>query len=149
MAVSGPVSPANLNSPTAVVFEYLDINGIWQISTAASGIPVNVPGGRNPTSSTNNYLVAVPEVNVTVLAPGLAQTITSSPALLLGIAGANGVVNGSVVTLLDGGSTIETFPASSIPIAGIPFYGSKLNTSLIISIVVASGTSLKVYWRAQ
>ncbi len=110
---------------------------------------VAVPGGRNESSAANNFLAAVPECNITILAPGLTQTVSATPAMLLGIAGANGVVNGSVVTLLDGGTTVETFPASSIPVAGIPFYGAKFNTSLVISIVVAAGTSLKVYWRAQ
>lgn len=109
----------------------------------------SMPGGRNPGSAGNNYLAATPECNITILAPGLTQTVSAVPALLYGIAGANGVVNGSIVTLLDGGSTIETFPASTIPIAGIDYRGSRFNTSLVISIVVAAGTSLKVYWRAQ
>ena len=107
-------------------------------------------GERNP-GTANQYSTGLPECNVSVIAPNASDVVVSGgvPALLLGIAGANGIVNGSVVVIKDGAIVIETFPASSIPVAGIPFFGSKFATNLSVNITVALGTSLKLYWRTQ
>lgn len=98
----------------------------------------------------NAYGVGVPECNVTRLTPGLTQVVTASPALLFGIANADGVTNGSAITVLDSATTIAAFPATTLPVSQtFDFKGAKFNTNLTISIVVASGTNLLVFWRLQ
>ena len=105
-------------------------------------------GGEHGIGSAGQYLAATPESNGVVVAPNAADVAVSSgvPARLFGIAGANGVANGSVVVIKDGAITVETFPALSIPVAGLDFRGMKFNTSLVVNITVAAGTSLKVFW---
>ena len=98
----------------------------------------------------NAYGVGVPECNVTRLAPGLTQVVTGSPALLFGIANADGLTNGSAITVLDNATTIASFPATTLSTSQtFDFKGAKFNTNLTISVVVAAGTNLLVFWRLQ
>lgn len=96
------------------------------------------------------YGAAVPECNVTRLTPGLTQVVTPSPALLFGIANADGLTNGSAITILDSATTIASFPATTLSVTqAFDFKGAKFNTNLTISIDVAAGTNLLVFWRLQ
>jgi len=73
-------------------------------------ISTTIAGERNPTSTTNAYMAAVPEGNVTRLDIGTTETlVTNSPAILLAIIGND--ANTGFTDLIDAASTGSGFTA--------------------------------------
>lgn len=157
IGVSSDTKPIATTVPTGSTFYETDTLDVFRVSASGAWtrMPVGVTllggaGVRNPTSASNNHLASIPECTLSIVSTfGSDQTVTASPAKLIAIAGGNGVVNGSQVILKDGGTTLSTYPAGTIPVAGKDCRGAKMNTSIIVNITTASGTNLEVYWVAQ